>query len=549
MKLLAGTSLSLAGFLPVIILLTACDVKRPPQTATDTVAPEVRWAPVSITNGWFHVGGEKFLVVGVGYEIGARPGRLPWTHDHQPEILRADFERIVAAGFNTLRTWAPMTDAELEIAAEFGLWVLQGLWYDVAADFNDPAFREETLNRIAQEVTRSARHPNILGYLLGNEPHADAVWRAGRESVYDFHRQLVETARRCDPNRPLSYANCVATDFMIPDMWDFVAHNTYPYSPVTIEKALGYRGYLDWVQATLAKGKPLVVTEFGLSVSPTGDGRGYGGNTLEQQRDGVVALWHDILNAGCAGGCAFMWIDGWWKYRDEHTHDDHAEEWYGLLEADSDYVGKPRPVYHALREANRAIRTSPLDQAFSTGEIQVEVWAPASDAVEYRIDDGEWQPLRREGAWWWRASARVPADVLRWINLQTRSQQDGSWTVSVHPCRLRIGGLPRADPLGILFAEIPESVRAGSPLRLRVQVKSWGERFPIDGRMVRLAVFRHTGWYEWVEERATDADGFAAFEVNLPPEPGILSVAAALEYEAQESPRRAAAYRHVDITR
>jgi hypothetical protein len=91
-----------------------------------------------------------------------------------------------------------------------------------------------------------------------------------------------------------------------------------------IEKTLGYRGYVEDVKRRLTKDKPLVVTEFGLSVSEKGDGRGYGGNTLEEQRDGVVALWDDVLSAGAAGGCAFMWIDGWWKSGDEARLDDGA---------------------------------------------------------------------------------------------------------------------------------------------------------------------------------------------------------------------------------
>jgi hypothetical protein len=86
------------------------------------------FAEVGIEGDWLTVGGEKFLVVGLGYEIGCRPGRVPWDRDFRPDLLRADFMRIRAAGFNTLRTWSPMTDEELAVAAENGLWVIQGMW-------------------------------------------------------------------------------------------------------------------------------------------------------------------------------------------------------------------------------------------------------------------------------------------------------------------------------------------------------------------------------------------------------------------------------------
>ena len=320
-----------------------------------------RFGEVGMQDGFLTVAGERFLVVGVGYEPGCRKGQLPWERKFEPDVLGADFARIRKAGFNTIRTWAPLLDEELELAAEYGLWAIPGIWFDPAGDFADPKFQDEQLRLIEREVGRMSKHPNVLCYLLLNEPHGHAVHSAGVSTVKAFYAKLREAARRADPKRLFSYSNCVATDFVKPDEWDFVAANVYPYSPVTIEKALGYRAYLEILRDRYAGGKPMLITEFGLSVSPRGDGRGYGGNSLEEQRDGVLRMWNDILNTGCAGGCVFMWTDGWWKYGDKDRHDDHAEEWYGLIETDSGRIGRPRPVYYALQDYNRAIRTEPRD--------------------------------------------------------------------------------------------------------------------------------------------------------------------------------------------
>lgn len=117
---------------------------------------------VGISGDWLTVGGERFLVVGVGYEYYSRPGQAPWKKKSEPGVMREDFRRIREAGFNTIRTWGPLDDEQLKLAADYGLWVIQGLWIKPDADFNDPDFRRETLEFYEREVTRSAKHPNIL---------------------------------------------------------------------------------------------------------------------------------------------------------------------------------------------------------------------------------------------------------------------------------------------------------------------------------------------------------------------------------------------------
>lgn len=531
--------------LMLFMALCSSSCQAPPaETESSETTPS--FPEVRIEDGWFTVGGEKFLVVGMGYEIGARPGRVPWDRDFQPDLLRADFERIVAAGFNTIRTWAPMTDEEIAIAAEYGLWVIMGLWIDAAGNYADPAFREESYAFYERELTRLSRHPNILCYLLLNEPHADTVYHAGGEKVNEFYRELVRMAKRCDPARSVSYSNCVATDWMVPDMFDFVAQNVYPYSPSTIEKALGYREYLEIIRERLGAKKPMLITEFGLSVSPAGDGRGYGGNTLEEQRDGDVQLWNDIINAGCAGGCAFMWVDGWWKNGDENTHNDHAEEWYGFLGADEDYVGIPRPVYYALRDYNRFIRTRPRDGEVVGERIQVEVWGPEVHAVEAHITAGVSAHLERHGNWWvGELDGSGLADGYYAFEITAHDAEGES--LQPKSCTVRlVRHTPSPSRPRVQLLSPSGTVHANQGIPVYVLVTN-GDGVPMANRDVRIDLFVHTGWYEHGVDLQTDQQG--KIHANFPAlaQPGMISLAAGMEYTDGPAIRRTGDYVHLEV--
>lgn len=519
----------------------------PPPRAEQRVAPAPVFGTVTISGNQFFVDGEKFLVVGCGYEPGCRKGQLPWERKFEREVLEEDFRRVREAGFNTIRTWAPLKDEEIKLAAEYGLWVMPGTWFDPAGDFPDPSFQKEQFAMIEREVGRMSKHPNILCYLLFNEPHGDAVYGSVVSAVKEFYARLLEVARRADPKRFFSYSNCVATDFVKPDEWDYVAANVYPYSPVTIEKALGYRAYLEILRDRYAGGKPMLITEFGLSVSPRGDGRGYGGNTLEQQRDGVIRLWDDILNVGCAGGCAFMWTDGWWKYEDKNAHDDHAEEWYGFIETDSGYMGRPRPVYFALQEYNRAIRTAPRDgDPVRGGSVPVEVWAPAADGVQARLGDGPWMDLAREGTSWWRGGLPVGEGASGDQHVWTRAVDASGCASSVKSCIVRLGApADEKPPVTVRIRPLPNPAPGFEPMKVEVEVRD-ANGAPLAGRQVVVARYLHTQWNEALAEADTDAEGVARVELPALNAEGIASIAAGTAWSDGLVRRRAGDYIHVE---
>ncbi|MGH7416510.1 MAG: hypothetical protein ACREKB_01870, partial [Candidatus Rokuibacteriota bacterium] len=178
----------------------------------------------------------------------------------------------------------------------------------------------------------------------------------------------------------------------------------------------------------MAKGKPLVVTEMGLSVSKTARGtrEGYGGHTIGQQRSELVRLWDDLFQAGAQGGTIFEWNDEWWKHTDfagdERTHeDDDPEEWFGLVEfrGAQDVQGHPRPSYLALKAYNQAVLLSPVTGQSYDEQLPVTVYATDRIAsVRFRLGKSgswmrRWAPATRISPHWWKATipleAKLPA--------------------------------------------------------------------------------------------------------------------------------------------
>ena len=93
---------------------------------------------LEVKNDYFYIDGEKFFVKGIGYEIGALPGELPWEKTFNPNQLHFDIQRILSAGYNTIRTWAPFSNEELNLLQAYDIKIIMGIWIDPHADFSDP---------------------------------------------------------------------------------------------------------------------------------------------------------------------------------------------------------------------------------------------------------------------------------------------------------------------------------------------------------------------------------------------------------------------------
>lgn len=384
-------------------------VQKTPEGGEVVVPPKM--PVIEIKGDWIYVDGEKFLVKGVGYS-GWRPHELPWQTRPKGDLIDHDFKLISEAGFNAVRTWTPLNDSELALARKYGLMVMQGIFVDPTRDYASPVYQNYVVSTVKNQVRYYLKTPNILMFLVANEPPVERVATSGVSNTEKVLSLMIETVKKLDPKKIVTFANWVPLAFLDHSFLPVIGFNVYMYEPHLITHALTYKGYVEWLKKNLAPDKPLLIVEFGLSVSAYGPGKmGRGGNSEEEQRDGVLMMWDDIINAGATGGCVFEWNDEWWKNYDysgdQYTHDtSDPEEWYGVIEIKddtSDHKGRPRLVYQALKSWNQAIVVNPKNIEFYSGKVPIEVYT--TDKVNelfYRLNSGTWMAMKKTGQYWWQ---------------------------------------------------------------------------------------------------------------------------------------------------
>ena len=344
---------------------------------TDTWAQFSSSPDVEVKNNSFYIDGKKFFIKGIGYEIGALPGELPNERKFNPDQLHFDIRRILSGGFNTIRTWAAFTEQELEVLRQYDIKIIMGIWIDPAGDFSNTQFVDNAKTIVNDVLSYSKNCNNIIGYLIMNEPHPTAVLGAGYQHTVNLWTELVNIIHSQHPNRPVSIANTPNGTYIHPHIFDFSAYNVYIYNPVTVNYLHGYRNHIDYLQQLNSSDHPLIITEYGLSVSPTGPGGwGYGGNSLSEQESGDVYMYKSLVDGGANGACIFNYSDGWWKADDEFVHSDLPEEWFGLIEYSSlsDKQGHERPVWKAIRDFQSAIIAQPRSEEIYIDKVPVEIF-------------------------------------------------------------------------------------------------------------------------------------------------------------------------------
>jgi hypothetical protein len=338
---------------------------------------------IEFKDGFYHLDGEKFFVKGIGYEVGAMPGQLPWTHVFDPDQIRFDMRRILSGGYNTIRTWEAFTNAELQVLQEFDIKIIMGIWIDPHADFSDPSFVAQATQRVTEVLNYSNNYDQIIGYIIMNEPLPETISNAGYDATTQLWEELIQIIHDNHPGRPVSIANTCNGTYIDSNIFDFSAFNVYIYNPVTVNYLHGYADYVRFLGQLNQSNGPLIITEFGLSVSPSGPGNwGYGGNTEGEQQAGVLHMYRSLVNGGAAGSCVFNYSDGWWKGGNEWVHDDAAEEWFGLVGYAQlgDKEGTVRPVWNAIRDFQSAIITQPQDGSIYSATVPLEIFA--SDTIQ-----------------------------------------------------------------------------------------------------------------------------------------------------------------------
>ena len=336
-------------------------------------------ANIEIKDGWYTIDGHKFFVNAIGYEPGARPGEHPYQQRVSDLALtRQDLNHIKAAGFNGIRTWSDLTEDELKLVQASGLKVIFGIWIKPDEDFSDPKVVERNLEWTKRVLTYSKKYDCVITYLIMNEPMPAHIRKVGAQATLDLWTKLRDLVHREHPGVPVAISeNTAITGWLDLNLFDVYAHNTYDYTTEGSNFTHGYANTNRFVAELNGGAKPVVVTEFGRSVSRQGAGAGqYGGNTLETQARALTSAYRDLLDSGAAGVCPFIYADGWWKGGEPAVHNDTAEEWFGFwgFKNVNDRTGYPRPVWHALAEYNQALVASPRNQQFYLNEVPVEAF-------------------------------------------------------------------------------------------------------------------------------------------------------------------------------
>jgi len=351
--------------------------------------------------------GLPFEVKGVVY-VPAYPGFLPWeletstnlSAELQDSILQ-DITDIKAMGANTIRFWGAPAYSYQALKNIGGLNFIQTLWIDGSvADFHDDNFKQETKAYIEAVIDRiysvySDNNPPLVAYLVGNEL-SEASIKTTNTSHPEIHQYLgkyVATSEGINAteafiaemadyaltyefehygNRSLvSYANDIRTAYYVETPFlDFRSHNAYSYAvpyyrPSTSLGNTTGTYFQGWVEELKLRhpNMPLLITETGLSVSPNASrvgapNYGYGGNTVEDQKNGLLQNLKDIQSASLpiAGVVIHEYLDAWWKFglQDSYTQDPNdIEEWFGIVrlnESGNWYSTEFRDVYFDIKQ-------------------------------------------------------------------------------------------------------------------------------------------------------------------------------------------------------
>ncbi len=500
---------------------------------------------------------ERFFVKGIGYS-NYRPHESPNRKTIDLAQCKKEFKWIREAGFNTLRTWKPLSLEELQLAHEFGLQVIQGTWIEYNKNYTDPERMTYVLNHIKPIVSESQQAPNVLLYLVGNEPQPAQVFSVGLKNTEKFFKQIRKSIRTISPKDLVSLSNWVQCDFLIDSMWDIAAFNVYIYNPDSVSYAMGYRGYVNWLKRTHAKDRPLLIAELGLSVSPSGLGKwGYGGNSENDQKEGVLYMLKEAIAGGATGTCVFEWIDEWWKnYNHANDQDVHelgdAEEWFGMA-----YYSKAagaedreeihfRSLYQALKEFNQAIVIEPKDFALISKFCNVEVTVePDITHVEVALGTGSWISLNKVSNHWFSGK------------ISTKNFPDGKTSLKMRAFKNKAVGDP--NPLErqlvsekeqcvyvnntkkmttpyrveiILDKKVYYTKSRLTPIRIRFKVTD-AQGNPVTYQKVTSSIYEPVLNQQIKKCTETDADGIAT-EVYHVNEEGILTISCGIPLFPQD---------------
>jgi len=329
---------------------------------------------IELKDNWYHLDGQKFFIKAIGYEIGARPGQHPYEDEKKDDLdlMKFDLENIKKGGYNTIRTWSQYSEAQLKLVQESGLKLIMGIDIKPDKDYGDPEFVKESEVELKRVLNYAKKYDCIITYLVINEPQTDHIHSVTGKAFVDLMKTLINVIHQGHPGIPVTLsANAMISDYMDESIFDVYAYNCYDHAEAQTA-TMGFKDYIMGLNKLNGLDKPFITTEFGYSVSPSGGNGRYGSNTLQQQSEGLISNYRDLIDAGAVGMCPFYYADGWWKGGDKSDHSlEQPEEWFGFWGYSdlNDKYGSPRPVWFAMRDYMKGLIISPKNKSMHTNTI------------------------------------------------------------------------------------------------------------------------------------------------------------------------------------
>jgi len=293
---------------------------------------------------FLYAGGSKLYVRGVTYGT----FRVDADGDEFPDAatVERDFQQMAAIGVNAVRTYTTPPRWLLDAALRHGLRVMVGVPIERRIGHLLDGGRASDIDEfVRREVATSAGHPALLFYVIGNEIPAPIIRWFGPANFERLLHGLYQTAKREDPEAPVTYANYPSTEYLQLDFLDLVCFNVF------LESRTDFDAYLAHLQ-NLAGDRPLVVGEMGL------DSRRHGEAAQAQSLAWQV---RSAFAGGCAGAFVYAWTDEW------HTAAGEVRDWdFGLVRRDR----RKKPALEAVRSAYSEV---PLAQDVARPRVSVVV--------------------------------------------------------------------------------------------------------------------------------------------------------------------------------
>lgn len=327
--------------------------------------------------------------VPVRVELHGQPGGWQLLRAGKPYFIqggggRGSQKALVAAGGNSIRTWAPDNiDAQLDEAQSLGLTVTIGIWLGHPRhgfNYGDAKQVGDQLDMAKAAILKYRDHPAVLMWGLGNE--MESVGSEDNAALWSALNNLASMVHKLDPNHPtmtvvagiggkkVSHINKLCPDI------DIIGINQYggiTSLPQHYKKAGGT--------------KPYVVSEFGPpGVWETGKNSfGSAPELTSTQKAGHYAnAWKTAVasqKGSCLGGYAFVW-----GHKQEAT-----ATWFGTFLPDGARLG----AVDALTEVwtgKPPLNCSPVIERLTVdGEVDVNAESTVRAVLE--ASDPEGDPL------------------------------------------------------------------------------------------------------------------------------------------------------------